>query len=52
MLDWLGTAPSAPDTLYVVHGEAGAAAALRDRVEERLGWTAVVAAHGERVRLD
>ncbi len=52
LLDWLGTAPSAPDTLYVVHGEAGAAAALRDRVEERLGWTAVVAAHGERVRLD
>lgn len=52
LLDWLSTAPAPPDTLYVVHGEASAAAALQEQVATRLGWTAVVAADGEHVRLD
>jgi metallo-beta-lactamase family protein len=49
---WLGTAPSPPETAFVVHGEPDAAQALRDRIEAELGWTSVVPALGERVRLD
>ncbi|HEX9030335.1 MAG TPA: MBL fold metallo-hydrolase [Streptosporangiaceae bacterium] len=39
----------APLTTYIVHGEPAAAAALRDRIDTELGWTAVVPAAGERV---
>lgn len=52
ILDWLGQAPSVPDVCYVVHGEPTAAAALRDAIHERLGWTCVVPRLAERVRLD
>lgn len=52
LLAWLDTAERRPDVVYVVHGEPDAAEALRDRIEERAGWTAVVPRHGERVRLD
>ncbi len=48
VLSWLAGAPE-PVTTYVVHGEPAAAAALRDRLEGELGWTAVVPALGERV---
>lgn len=43
---WLRTLPSAPDQVYVVHGEAGAADALRMRIEHGLGWRALVPEHG------
>jgi len=49
---WLGRAPRPPHTLYVVHGEPHAAAALARLVSERLQWNAVVPRYGERVRLD
>jgi len=49
LLAWLARAPRPPETLFVVHGEPDAAATLRDRVDETLGWTAVVARHAERV---
>jgi metallo-beta-lactamase family protein len=49
LLDWLRAAPSEPDTVYVVHGEARAASALRDAVRDRLGWCAVVPRYRERV---
>lgn len=52
ILAWLGGAPSPPDTLYVVHGEAEPAAALCRQVGGDLGWNAVVARDRERVRLD
>ena len=52
LLDWLDTATSPPDAVYVVHGERGPAAALRDLIDGRDGWVAVVPGHGERVRLD
>jgi len=48
VLAWLASAP-APAATYVVHGERSAAAALRDRIDQELGWTAVVPALGERV---
>jgi metallo-beta-lactamase family protein len=50
VLSWLAGAP-APVTTYVVHGEPAAAAALRDRLDRELGWTAAVPALGERVTI-
>ncbi|MBC9715775.1 MBL fold metallo-hydrolase [Streptomyces sp. TRM66268-LWL] len=47
-VDWLRAAP-APHTTYLVHGEPLAAEALRDRIDETLGWTAVVPRSGEHV---
>ncbi len=52
LLGWLHTAPAPPDIVYVVHGEPGASAALRDRIARRDDWSAVVPRQGERVRLD
>ncbi|HET9611619.1 MAG TPA: MBL fold metallo-hydrolase [Acidimicrobiales bacterium] len=52
LVGWLDTATSPPDAVYVVHGEQAPAAALRDLVDGRDGWVAVVPRHGERVRLD
>jgi metallo-beta-lactamase family protein len=52
LLRWLRTASPAPDIVYVNHGEPEASAALVDVIEERLGFDAVVARQGERVRLD
>jgi len=46
LLDWLHTLPSAPDQVYVVHGEIGAADTLRQRIEHGLGWRALVPEHG------
>jgi metallo-beta-lactamase family protein len=50
VLSWLSGAPE-PVTTYVVHGEPGAAAALRDRIDRELGWTAAVPTLGERVSI-
>lgn len=47
-VDWLRGAP-APSATYMVHGEPGAAGALRDRIDRELGWTAVVPRSGEAV---
>ncbi|MFP3989750.1 MBL fold metallo-hydrolase [Streptomyces sp. E11-3] len=48
LLQWLRGAP-APHTTYLVHGEPDAAAALRNRIDQTLGWTAVVPRSGEHV---
>ncbi|MCX4585710.1 MBL fold metallo-hydrolase RNA specificity domain-containing protein [Streptomyces sp. NBC_01481] len=48
IVDWLRGAP-APNTTYMVHGEPGAAGALRDRIDQELGWTTVVPRSGEAV---
>ena len=50
ILDWLGSAP-APKTTYLVHGEPAAAEFLRERIADRLRWTAVVPRPGEKVLL-
>jgi metallo-beta-lactamase family protein len=52
LTSWLATAPRPPDTTYIVHGEPGASAALRDPIDKELGWVTVVPTFGERVRLD
>jgi metallo-beta-lactamase family protein len=51
ILRWLGGFTRPPGITYVVHGEAGAAEALRDAIESRLGWNAAVAQDGQRVTL-
>ena len=48
VLAWL-SGGAAPRATYVIHGEAAAAATLRDRIDAELGWTAVVPAAGEQV---
>lgn len=52
LLDWLKASPREPDTVYVVHGEPEASAALRERIESQLGWCAVVPHYRERVLVD
>jgi metallo-beta-lactamase family protein len=51
ILRWLRGFRRPPDTTYVVHGEAGAASALRAAIAGELGWTAAVAEDGQRVLL-
>jgi metallo-beta-lactamase family protein len=51
LLAWLGTAPEPPAVVYVVHGEPAAASSLATRIVSELGWLAVVARDGERVRV-
>jgi metallo-beta-lactamase family protein len=52
LLAWLTSAATAPEVVYLVHGEPHAAQTLADRIRQDLGWLAVVAADGEIVRLD
>lgn len=51
ILAWLGSAAQPPRVVYVVHGEPAAAATLAERIGRELGWLAVVARDGERVRV-
>jgi metallo-beta-lactamase family protein len=46
LLAWLRTMPTAPDQVYVVHGELGASDELRKLIEHELGWRAMVPEHG------
>lgn len=51
ILRWLGGFRRAPGITYIVHGEPGAAAALRDAITAQFGWKAAVAEDGQRVSL-
>lgn len=51
ILRWLGTLPSAPSRLCLVHGEPGPMDALKATVGARLKWTVHTPAHGERLPL-
>ncbi|HYA33996.1 MAG TPA: MBL fold metallo-hydrolase [Candidatus Binataceae bacterium] len=51
ILDWLASAESVPEIVYVVHGDPPGAEALRKCIEERLKWNAVVPRHLEQVRI-
>lgn len=42
LVQWLGTATSAPRSVFVTHGEPGPADALRQRIERELGWAVSV----------
>jgi metallo-beta-lactamase family protein len=47
LLAWLRALPQAPAQVRVVHGDPGAADALRLRIAEELGWPVRVPQHGE-----
>ena len=52
LLSWLQALPTAPETVYIVHGEPQSARALADKVRTETGWCTVVPELGERVRVD
>lgn len=52
ILDWLSRAKKEPEMTYIVHGEENASFQLCQKIEEELGWSAVVPRLMERVRLD
>ena len=51
-LAWLGRAPEAPRTVYVVHGERQSSDRLAERIRTELGWCAVVPRLDEGVLVD
>jgi metallo-beta-lactamase family protein len=51
LVSWVSGAGE-PRAVFVVHGEPASAEALAQRVRDRCSWTAVVARHGEKVRID
>lgn len=51
LLAWMRAAPTAPEQVFVTHGEPAAADQLRVRITRELGWTARVPEQGERVEL-
>ena len=52
LVAWVRSGEQLPHTVYVVHGEPAAAAALASRLEAELGVCAIVPRYGERVLLD
>ena len=52
LMAWLGSMPSPPSAVYVVHGEPAASAALAHRIGTELEWLAVVARDEEIVSLE
>ena len=51
LVAWVSSAEKPPHTVYVVHGEPHAGAALARRLEAELGLCAIVPREGERVLL-
>ncbi|MGD9999156.1 MAG: MBL fold metallo-hydrolase RNA specificity domain-containing protein, partial [Ilumatobacteraceae bacterium] len=51
LLDWVAAAPEPPETVYVVHGEPQASAALASEIRRELDWSATVPALGELIAL-
>jgi metallo-beta-lactamase family protein len=51
IVQWLRSAPQAPRSVYLTHGEPAAADALRQRIERELGWNAAVPRLGQVVEL-
>jgi metallo-beta-lactamase family protein len=46
LIDWLHSMKEPPSQVYVVHGEPEASDALRQRIEHKMGWRALVPEHG------
>ena len=47
LIDWLAPAALAPRRVFVTHGEPSAADALRRRLHDELGWSAIVPSLGD-----
>ena len=52
MLDWLRAANMRPRRVFVTHGEAAAADAMRRHIQDSLGWPAEVPEQLQKVKLD
>jgi metallo-beta-lactamase family protein len=52
LIEWMKSAPSAPTSVYVTHGEPASADTLRARITRELGWPARVPEHLETVPVD
>ena len=52
LLTWLQELPTAPETVYVVHGEPESSRSLAAKVRAETGWCVAVPKLGERVRVD
>lgn len=51
IMEWLGNFTEGPRRSFITHGEAHAAAALKTRMEDELGWDVHVPAYAEMVEL-
>jgi metallo-beta-lactamase family protein len=51
LIGWAGRAPAQPEMTFVVHGEPRSSGFLRNELEKKLNWTAVVPQYLERIRL-
>ncbi|MFM8467234.1 MAG: MBL fold metallo-hydrolase RNA specificity domain-containing protein [Oxalobacteraceae bacterium] len=51
LIDWMKTAPKTPRHVFINHGEANAAEALRVRIGRELRWDASVPLLGQRVEI-
>ena len=51
ILRWLGGFKSAPQKVFLVHGEPKASAALKAKIEERFHWQIEIPAYGEKAEL-
>lgn len=50
-LRWLEGFRRAPRTIFITHGEPAAAAALKEKIEAKFGWPAIVPNYGDCVHL-
>jgi metallo-beta-lactamase family protein len=50
IIDWLKRMPKPPKRCFITHGEPEASDALRQRIEQALGWRCIVPAYLERYR--
>lgn len=51
LMRWLSGFQRAPRRVFVVHGEAGASEALRERIQRELGWSVCVPLQGQEFEL-
>ncbi|MDC6177065.1 MBL fold metallo-hydrolase [Ralstonia solanacearum] len=51
IVEWLRSAPVAPRSVFVTHGEPGPADAMRQRIERELKWSASVPMLGQSVEI-
>ncbi len=51
ILDWLGHFRKPPKKTFITHGEAEAAAALKEKIEQQLGWNVVTPRYQQREEL-
>ncbi len=52
ILDWLSHFETSPKKVFVTHGEIEAAQLLKEKIEERFGWSVVIPKYSESFDLD